>query len=194
VSEIKGNGYDYEKFFLCLSTTYGMRRKELWLIKEDDLMFKEKNYSRKERDTGYPNTDTIFIKTRKGGEQREQYIPPQIKPYLKDYGFDREFTNIKTMNDIFDDILEKAGVEKKKRMGWHTIRRSLRTDLGRELRRVREEGGAGVLEGDIAKFGRWQQRGIDKILGIYDQEDPVVGDKEMFKIHPYINFWSDDSG
>lgn len=174
VSKIRDVGEDYEKFYLCCSTCYGMRRMELWLVDEEDIM-----------------GDKIFIRTRKGGEQRKQWIPKDIRSLLNGYDFNRGINkrSVDIMTHIFDDMLEKAGIKKEKRMGFHSVRRSLRTELGRELREIRKKGGAGVLEGDIAKFGRWQEQGIEKILGIYDQADPIEGDKEMFKIHPFLDFW-----
>lgn len=174
VSNIRRKGTDYERFYLCCSTIYGMRRKEMWQISSEDI-----------------ETDRVYISTAKGGEQREQWMPQTIRPVMHSYDFSQNFrqSDVTIMNDIFDDMLDKAGIDKEERMGFHSIRRGLRTELGKELREVRKSGGAGVLEGDIAKFIRWEQRGMQKILGIYDKSDPLEGDKEMFKIHPFLEYW-----
>lgn len=178
-------GEDYEEFYACCSTIYGMRRKELHQIKPEDLKFKENREDEM-------NEDTIMIRTRKGGEQREQWIHPDIKPVFKDYKFRIDFrkNKVNIMNDIFDDMIEKTGIEKKEGMGWHSIRRALRTEMGRELRIVREEGGAGVVESDIYKFMRWRRQDEEgKMLSIYDKSSYIEGDKEVFKIHPFLDFW-----
>ena len=179
-------GEPYEEFYICCATTYGLRRGEIQAIKPRDLKFEET------RDDGLEE-DTIYIRTKKGGEKKEQWIPPEIKPILKDYDFDRkvwEF-DISIMNDIFDDILQNVGIEKERGMGFHSIRRALRTEMGRALRDAREKGGTGLVESDIYQFLRWRTSDKEKkLLSIYDKSDTIEGDKEIFKIHPFLEYWT----
>ncbi|KXA93657.1 hypothetical protein AKJ66_01490 [candidate division MSBL1 archaeon SCGC-AAA259E22] len=171
VNAVKGNGYDYEKFFLALSTSYGCRRIELSRVKEKDIL-----------------KDRLLVRTGKGGEVREQYLPKQIRPIVQNFEFkDRDFT-VNILSDVFHDIREKAGVEKRDRMGWHSIRRGLVTEFRKKVSQT-----DGYSDADLFKFVRWKPNSrVEEMLSIYDNADPVEADREMFEIHPSIHYWEEN--
>ncbi|KXA90786.1 hypothetical protein AKJ57_03645 [candidate division MSBL1 archaeon SCGC-AAA259A05] len=167
INAVRENAYDYEKFFLSLSTTYGCRRIELSRVGEEDVL-----------------EDRILIRTGKGGEIREQYLPEQIRPIVQGFEFKGDFT-VNVLSDVFHDIREKAGVEKRDRMGWHGIRRGLVTSFRKN---VSQEDG--YSDADLFKFVRWKPNSrVEEMLSIYDNSDPVEADRKMFEIHPYVEMW-----
>ncbi|KXA94345.1 hypothetical protein AKJ65_04680 [candidate division MSBL1 archaeon SCGC-AAA259E19] len=167
VKAVKKNGYDYERFFLALSTAFGCRRIELSRVKEEDIF-----------------EDRILIRTGKGGEIREQFLPKQIRPIAQGFEFNGDFT-VNVLSDIFHDIRGKAGVEKRGRMGWHSLRRGLVTEF---RKRVSQEDG--YADADLFKFVRWKPNSrVEEMLSIYDNSDPVEADRKMFEIHPFVEMW-----
>ncbi|KXB05600.1 hypothetical protein AKJ50_00510 [candidate division MSBL1 archaeon SCGC-AAA382A13] len=167
VSTVKENGYDYEKFFLALSTSYGCRRIELSRVREKDVF-----------------DDRILIRTGKGGEIREQYLPEQIRPIVQSFEFNGNFT-VDVLSDVFHDIRKKVKVKKQDRMGWHSLRRGLVTEFRKKVSQ-----GDGYSDADLFKFVRWKPNSrVTEMLSIYDNSDPIEADREMFEIHPFVEMW-----
>ena len=147
-----------ELAMLAISTTYGCRRSELADIRITDLDFKGK---------------TITIYARKGGRVATQYLPDEIIPYLSKYDFPK-ISDLR-VSQIINRILEKT-VGPKGGYGWHSIRRSLATELKN----------AGVDDGDIYSFMRWS---TGSILATYIQVEPKQNKEKIFPKHPFTYLW-----
>ena len=152
-----------ELAMLAISTTYGCRRSELADIRKDDLDLDAK---------------TIIIYARKGGRIATQLLPDEIIPYLSNYDFSK-ISDLR-VSQILNKILEKTvGLEGKAGYGWHSIRRSVATELRN----------AGVDDGDIYSFLRWS---TGSILGTYIQTEPRQNKVKIFPKHPFIQYWRSD--
>jgi hypothetical protein len=150
-----------ELAWLALATTYGLRREEL----------------------GYPEppeiTDSkITIHTVKGGPTTTHLIPEEIVPFLDAYKpYSTDY-----MSHRFLQILYKTGIKVGKKYGWHSIRRSLATEL------LLSE--ASAL--NISRFMRWSDATLKQEFGmltIYAKKDQARIDKQIFRIHPFLPYW-----
>jgi len=147
-----------ELAMLAISTIYGCRRSELSDIRKDDLDLEAK---------------TITIYARKGGRVATQLLPDEIIPYLSNYDFPK--VSEQRLSQIVNRILEKT-IGPKEGYGWHSIRRSLATELR----------DAGVDDEDIYSFLRWS---TGSILGTYIQTEPKQNREKIFPKHPFIKCW-----
>jgi len=161
---------EQQKAFLVMSTIYALRRGEIIIIRPEDI--DKKNH-------------TIFIHTEKGGIQREQFIPEDIRKYIYNYNWDYELSKA-TMSVLFYIILDKCKFkleELAKHSGWHSIRRSVVTYLMQ----------ANVNPISLSRFIRWKSQttvpGASPMIAIYDRTEGLVADKEILSIHPFIAFW-----
>lgn len=83
---------------------------------------------------------------------------------------------------MFHRMAAKAGINTGAGYGWHSIRRSLATEL------VLAE--ASAL--NVLRFMRWAEPSIQPELGmlaIYVKQDQERIDEEIFKIHPFLPYW-----
>lgn len=150
-----------ELSYLALATTYGLRREEMCKPDHPEI------------------TDSrIKVHTVKGGPVTTHVIPPEISPFL------REFTPFSTdyMSHIFRRILYKTGVRVGAGYGWHSIRRSLATEL------LLSE--ASAL--NILRFMRWSDASLKSEFGmltIYAKKDQARIDEQIFRIHPFLPYW-----
>jgi len=151
-----------ELCYLALSTTYGLRRIEMARLCPSDF-----------------NSDTVTIHTAKGGSKTEHLIPKEIAPYLvafKPYQAD-------SLTHMFHRIAVATGLNSSGGFGWHSIRRALTTEL------ILAD--ASAL--NVIRFLRWADasaRGEFGMLAIYAQHDQAKIDESIFKIHPFLPFWS----
>lgn len=150
-----------ELCFLALSTIYGLRRVEMVRLNPSDL-----------------NPETIIVNTAKGGSRTTHIVPPQIAPYL------RHFKHYKadSLTHMFHRIAEKCGVDTKAGYGYHSIRRSLATEL------ILSE--ASAL--NVLRFMRWSDastRGEFGMLAIYAKKDQPRIDEQIFAMHPFLPYW-----
>ena len=167
-----------EKAFLALSTIYGLRREEMCNIRHEDLDFKK---------------GTIYIRTIKKGRERYHLIPSEIKAVLQEHDFARCYS-IFQLSRMFWSIVNKSGMSRlqSQELGWHTIRRGLKTLLDR----------SGLDPFTIHQFMRWQggERGFAMdaryhathfvtLDGEESISDEAEADKEVFKKHPFIKLW-----
>lgn len=167
-----------ECFYLAVSTTWGLRREEMVRIRKRDY-----------------NEQTIKIKTAKHGRRVEHMIPEEIYPLLLNYH--PSLTNINSLSYMFYRILNKAGVERKKGYGWHSVRRTLRTLLEWNLAENR------LPLSLVADFMGWSRtlKGIvygggAPMLGVYSHPeilsgDPFATDKLVLNVHPFLHFWGE---
>ena len=161
----KAKGTATEKAYLVLSTLYGLRRSELVNISPGDV------------DEG-----TIMIWTKKGGPPRKHLIPDPVTPII--YAAYEEWGSLSetAASILFKAILIQSGLGFQKNFGWHSIRRTLRTELLRNK-----------VDTLIAhQFMRWSlgrsPLAIDMVY--IDLEDTEI-DNTVFKNHPFLSFWSE---
>lgn len=154
----------------CLSTTYGMRRTEMINLKPEDI------------DTESQRIYIKPLKTEEITERHSHFIPDQVKNILEDYkNFASEINKIKNpqiLNTLFDRVAHNAGITLRPRLGFHSIRRALVTEL-RAL---------GHSKDNVELFMRWKPM-IKSMVDVYDITDKVEVDKKIFLNHPFINMW-----
>lgn len=153
-----------ELALLALSTTYGLRREEMCNTSEPVI------------------TDGhITISAVKGSMKTTHLIPEEIADYIKDFRADS--TSYATM--AFASIIKKTGIKVDKGFGWHSIRRSLATEL-----MMVEISGLNVL-----RFMRWSEGVLTGDLGmlrLYAKKEQGRIDTEVFRVHPFLGAWSDN--
>jgi len=155
---------DTELCYLALATTYGLRRVEMVRLKP----------------SSFPNEHHLIVDTAKGGSKTTHLLPPQIVPYLASF---RHY-EADTLTHMFHRIAQKAGLSTGAGYGWHSIRRSLATELT-----LSEASALNVL-----RFMRWSDastRGEFGMLVIYAKKDQERIDEEIFKIHPFLPYWGE---
>ena len=153
---------DTELCYMALSTTYGLRRIEMMRLKP----------------SSFPNGHHLIVDTAKGGRKTIHLIPPQIEPYLDSF---RHY-EADSLTHMFHRIAAKCGVDTAAGYGWHSIRRSLATEL------IFAE----VSTINVLRFMRWAEPAVRRELGmlaIYAKKDQARIDKEIFKIHPFLSYW-----
>lgn len=152
---------DKELAWLAVSSTYGVRREEL--ASTSPPVIKD---------------GTITINTVKGGPKTTHLVPPEIAPYLEHYqAYSKDY-----MSHRFLKILEKTGIKVGAGYGWHSIRRSLATEL------LLSE----VSALNISRFMRWSDSTLMQEFGmltIYAQKDQARVDNQIFRIHPFLPYW-----
>ncbi len=149
--------------FLALATTYGLRRIEMVRLNPPS----------------FPDDHHIIIDTAKGGRRTTHQIPPSIAPYLKCF----KHYEADSLTHMFHRIAGKCGIDTGAGYGYHSIRRSLATEL------ILSE--ASAL--NVLRFMRWSDastRGEFGMLAIYAKKDQARIDEDIFKIHPFLPFWS----
>ena len=141
---------------------------------------------------------TIFINTIKHGRQRYHLIPEEILPYLQEHDFNQEYSLVK-MSQMFWRVVNGAGLQalNSNRLGWHSIRRTLFTEL--------IDAGLNPLaardflrwKGTVGEFAMPSRYYGNIIVGL-DGEKPIAleaeGDIEVFESHPFIPLWRQESG
>lgn len=167
-----------ELFYLALSTTWGLRREEMVRIRKRDY-----------------NEQTIKIKIakQKGRALRvEHIIPDEINSILQDYH--PKLKSRGSLTYAFYRVLNKAGIERRKGYGWHSIRRTLRTLLEWNLAENR------LPLSLVADYMGWSktQKGIvyggTPMLGVYAHPeimsaDPFGIDRLVLGVHPFVKHW-----
>ena len=164
-----------ELFYVAVSTTWGLRREEMVRIRKRDY-----------------TEVSIKIKTAKHGRRVEHIIPDEINPILQNYH--PKLNNINSLSYLFYRVLNKAGIERKKGYGWHSVRRTLRTLLEWNLAENR------LPLSLVADYMGWSrtQKGIvyggAPMLGVYSHPeiistDPFAIDRLVLGVHPFVKHW-----
>jgi len=155
-------GSPSERFYLAMSTVYGLRRVELSRLTQES--FRE---------------GTVRIETAKHGAPRTHLIPSEIQAVVREalqanaLGY-----SISGLTAMFRELHHKAGLKRDGKIGWHSIRRSLDTcllDLGLNYYHVRD-------------FLRWRSAPGD-MPALYHRANPASVDLEVFRVHPYVLHW-----
>ena len=157
--------------YIALSTIYGLRRIELYDTKPEMIDIDKRLF-------------TPFTHKSEGANERVHLIPEEISPILFDMReglFDiKKKPVITQMNFFFDYAAELAGIQLRPRLGFHSIRRALITELN-------ETDCKPIY---IANFMRWKERN-PHIMQEYIQLNPKKVDETVFESHPYLKYWSD---
>ncbi|MBA7544530.1 hypothetical protein ES705_36889 [subsurface metagenome] len=151
-----------ELCYLALATTYGLRRIEMVKLNPSH----------------FPDEHHLVVDTAKGGRRTIHLIPPQIAPYLAHF---RHYEP-DSLTHLFHRIARKSGLSTEAGYGWHSIRRSLATELS--LTRV------STL--NVLRFMRWSETSIQREFGelpIYAKRDQERIDREIFQSHPFLPYW-----
>ena len=156
----------YTRLLFVLSTVYGLRRVEMFNLSKSDI-----------------NTDkwTFFVMTAKGGEPREHLIPENLRIYFMDfinYRGSKKYSYVQELNWDFNVVAANAGIRLRSRLGWHSIRRALITELMK----------TDLNPMIIRNFLRWKPRTPD-ILMEYVLYNPLEVDKTVFRVHPFLGEW-----
>jgi integrase len=146
--------------YLFLSSIYGLRCAELASIQPTDINFAK---------------GTIFVRTAKGGTQREQALPDVAGHYIA--GLTIVPSATKTLNSVYRLVEAMAGIEHRKGAGWHSIRRALATGL--------RDAGADPVK--AKQFMRWKDSGMYEHYALHN----VTLDRAIFEIHPFLSFWEE---
>lgn len=153
---------DMEFCYLALATTYGLRRTELARLTSSSFL----------------DGHRLAVDTAKGGSKTTHLIPPQIAPYLASF---RHYKS-DSLTRMFHRIAQKSGISIEAGYGWHSIRRSLATELI-----LSEASSLNVL-----RFMRWSEastRGGFGMLVIYAKKDQERVDTDIFRLHPFLPYW-----
>lgn len=151
-----------ELCYLALATTYGLRRQEMC----------------KPKPPQFEDGKVIIYTVHGASEKTTHLVPPELAPYLENflpYGPD-------WLSHIFLRILGRVGIRVGANYGWHSIRRSLATEL------ILSE--ASAL--NVMRFMRWSEaslKGEFGMLAIYAKRDQARIDEDIFKIHPFLPYW-----
>jgi len=172
---VKTEGTPDERFYLSLSTTYGVRREELLELGSEDINLAGK---------------TIYIHTLKHGRERTHVIPDEIVPMLKEHKFNA-ISEFKLL-ELWYRIEYNVGLKHIDGVGFHSIRRTLNTLLLDEL-----------PETVVMSFLRWKQRtssvmpyrySAQRFVGKEGVTTRVIGefkdvDARVFQVHPFLQYW-----
>jgi len=149
--------------YLALATTYGLRRGEMSKMSDKCVC----------------GVKELRVETLKGGPVTVHKVPDEIRKHLN--GF--ETIDDRYMSRKFNAICNRVGLRNKKGYGWHSIRRRLATEL---ITR-------GLPSLTVVRYMRWSDawmKGELGMLGIYVKKEQGTIDEEVFKIHPFLEYWN----
>ena len=141
---------------MVFSTIYGLRRTEISKLSLTNIDI---------------NNKTVKIKAAKKGKTITHAIPDEVIDYIDN---DIKFLSDSGMSRIFDKISNNAGL-KIKHSGWHSIRRSLVTELLFN----------GVSQETVLGFMRWKTHTILDTYHIRNPREDLI----IFANHPFLNMW-----
>ncbi len=161
-----------EAAFLALSTTYGHRRGELASTQLGDVDLTSR---------------VLLVKTLKHGREHWHKIPEEIVPWIQEYTFPGLSEDMVTR--IYLAIEEKAGVAHIDGVGFHSIRRTLVTLVGRYCSEL-----------TVKNYFRWgaasmmQVYTVAQFVGMEGVTREMAGvdldiDGTVFAQHPFIKLW-----
>lgn len=153
---------DYLTSLVFMSTVYGLRAVEMTNVEI--------------------RKDSIVVivakrKPRRGGKRitREHPVPEGMMRYLSGYVPMSEMT----VKYAFWKVCRRAGVSRKHKENWHSVRRRINTtctDLG-------------ISKAMLKRFLRWT-RDTKDMADVYYHKDFQEINTEMFKVHPFLPLWS----
>ena len=166
------------KAFLALSTTYGVRRIEMCQLKNKDIRIKDM---------------TIHVETTKHGRERTHILPDSIVPYLEGYDFDQEISEF-SMTLIWYRLEQLIDLDHIDRVGWHSIRRTVNTLLGKKLPELTVK--SFMRHKQATSSNMTYRYSAVKFVGEPEDTVEVVGgaaqtDQDVFAsgVHPFVDYW-----
>ena len=152
--------------FLAISTVYGTRCSEIAQIQESDFADEKQQ---------------VTIHTKKGGETRTHLVHEIIQPVLRSHAFSPK--SVRYCHVVFSKLRANAGIEREGRLGWHSIRRALVTNLLR----------ASLDPTILGSFLRWKMTTkvfeLPRMIAVYDRRAWEEVDQAVFEVHPFLDFW-----
>ena len=148
-----------ELAYLAAATTYGLRREEIGSLRVFN---------------GH-----VRVNTAKGGEVTNHIVPDSIRSYLVDY---RGANDVKYLTRVFWSIANKVGLSLDVGYGWHSIRRTLTTELA----------DMDIAAMKVMRFMRWSEAVLQRefgMLAIYAAGEQEDIDRYIFKVHPFLKYW-----
>jgi len=164
--------------FLALSTIYGLRREEMCTLTPADVNLEKR---------------MLYVSTAKFGRERYHLIPAEIIPYLERHDFSCRYSLLQ-MSQIFWMVVTMTGLDvlKPKRLGWHSLRRSV----------VKMLYDAGLNPQLIHYFMRWKGATPEFAMDARYYATTEVGlegetvvteearsDEEVFGKHRFLSWW-----
>lgn len=159
ISAAKSSPMEVHRGYLLLSTLYGLRPIELRSVRQEDVSLDD---------------NRIFVRTAKGGIERNHLIPESVKHYLCGVRFSPMSED--QMWKMYRVIEAMAGIEHMRRAGWHSIRRAVATALTE----------VNVNEVQALKFLRWKDASI---YHTYVRLEWRKADAAIFEVHPFLKLW-----
>lgn len=160
--------FDIERFYLTMSTIYGLRVGELSKLRAEHF------------DTEHLR---FWVETGKYGVKRWQVLPPGLNLTCDI----TPVTDPRRLGEMFKHICKGAGITAGKGCGWHSIRRGLAGQLSE----------MGHSATDIKNFLRWAYFEKD-ILDIYIGEPTQLkfemSDTKILNNHPFLSLWKKING
>jgi integrase len=149
---------------LLISTVYGTRRGEYYILGPDDIDLEH---------------GIVFIKALKKSVQRRHIIPPDLQDLfmIVKEGVKHKPPDARYYNTLFAILQFIADIKLQQRRNIHAIRKTLASLL-------LQKGGNPVYVND---FLRWKGGGT--MLSFYANLDPLYIDMKIFKIHPFLDLW-----
>lgn len=157
----------WETGVIALSTAYGLRIGEIMAVRPEDVA-----------------DSTIFIRTKKKGDQRDMILPAECREYIKAWAGLEERPANTTMFPAFHRMARVCRVPTESGMGYHSVRRALITGLQM----------SGVPEFLIMRFLRWRMSASQfGMLPTYSKIPDEVVDKFVFSLHPFLPHFDVDT-
>ena len=158
----------YPMALLLISTIYGTRRSEFFILEKEDINLEH---------------NVIYIKSLKKSVQRRHLIPPDLEKlfFITREVIDKKPPDARYLNSLFNILIFLSDVRFEKRRNIHAIRKTL-TSL---LLQVMPDKVVYVND-----FLRWKGQGT--MLAFYANLDPLYVDMEVFKYHPFLEIWREE--
>jgi integrase len=162
IAFVRSYGSQAETFYLAMSTTYGLRRVELSRLRPESF-----------------SNGTVRIETAKHGEPRTHLVPSEIHNVVRE-GLRADALGYSTsaLTVMFRELGKRAGLQRNGALGWHSIRRSLDTQLL----------DANLPYYVVKDFLRWKASPSD-MPGLYHRPSPADVDRRVFGVHPFLSYW-----
>ena len=164
----------YETSLLYLATIYGLRSLEM-------------------TDADIGERLVVYMAKKRGGLRppREHLLPGNAAGFISGY----EHMSERTVLDKFHRICDLAGVNEPGYGAWHTIRRTLSTQLQLALttKMLQLDDKARIPQSDVVtdivtRYLRWEKR-RGAMPSVYFHLPPEEIDQMCFSIHPFLRLW-----
>jgi len=183
ITLVKTNGDLEIKYYMALSTTFGLRAAELGNVTAKNFQWND------------DNAGILTVPTLKRGKKRVHAIPEGLTPFLREYSYIAKPSCNTIMGEKFHRFCKHIGFPipkmplkdhvdmngKKihvKGYGWHAVRHSLVTELVETH----------VSEIYISQWMGWKSQ--QSMVRRYAILDALKVDKEVQEKHPFLPLWT----